>query len=62
MRMAMGTSISLRQPDVNTDNAAPCMEAGAYGVAVMGGVMGADDPEAAVAALLEALKCAQTTR
>ena len=35
--------------------AAACMAAGASGVAVMGAVMGADDPSSVVAALLDAL-------
>ena len=47
---------------VDAHNAAACLEAGAMGVAVMGAVMGADDPEAAVAALIERLKRVPTTR
>ena len=45
---------------VDEHNAAACLEAGAAGVAVMGGVMGATDPEAATATLIERLKCART--
>jgi thiamine-phosphate pyrophosphorylase len=41
---------------VDPTNAAACLAAGAAGVAVMGGVMGADDPEAAVRDLLTALE------
>jgi thiamine-phosphate pyrophosphorylase len=40
---------------VTASNAATCLAAGAAGVAVMGAVMRADDPAAAVAALLDAL-------
>ena len=40
---------------VTPGRAAPCIAAGAAGVAVMGGVMGAPDPAAAVAALLDEL-------
>ena len=47
---------------VDAENAAACLEAGAAAVAVMGGVMGAVDPEAAVASLIERIKCVQTTR
>jgi thiamine-phosphate pyrophosphorylase len=39
---------------VTPANVADCLAAGAAGVAVMGGVMAADDPEAAVRALLDA--------
>ena len=45
---------------VGEDNAAACLEAGAAGVAVMGGVMGATDPQAAVASLIEKIECFQT--
>lgn len=38
-------------------NARSCLDAGATGVAVMGAVMGADDPAAATAELLTALSC-----
>ena len=41
---------------VNADNASDCLAAGAAGVAVMGGVMGADDPEAAVRDIVAALE------
>ena len=41
---------------VGADNAAACLEAGAAGVAVMGGVMAAADPQAATATLIERLK------
>lgn len=47
---------------VGSDNAAPCLEAGASGVAVMGGIMGAVDPEASVASLIETLRPARTAR
>ena len=47
---------------IDPDNVAPCLESGAAGVAVMGGVMGAADPQAAVAALIERLKSAPTAR
>jgi thiamine-phosphate pyrophosphorylase len=47
---------------VDTDNAAACLEAGAAGVAVMGGVMGADDPEAATATLIDGINRVQTSR
>ena len=47
---------------VGEDNAAACLDAGARGVAVMGGVMGAADPQAAVASLIEKLKCVQTIK
>jgi thiamine-phosphate pyrophosphorylase len=40
---------------VTAGQAAPCLDAGAAGVAVMGGVMAAADPAAAVRALLEEL-------
>ena len=46
---------------VDADNATACLKAGAAGVAVMGGVMGADDPEAATATLIDRIKCARTT-
>ena len=46
---------------ISEDNAAPGLEAGAAGVAVMGGVMGAADPQAAVAALVDKIRCARTT-
>ena len=41
---------------VTADNAAACLAAGARGVAVMGEVMRADDPEAAIAAFLRAFR------
>lgn len=41
---------------IDVDNAGPCLKAGAAAVAVMGGVMRADDPAAAVRALLAALR------
>jgi thiamine-phosphate pyrophosphorylase len=37
---------------VTAANAAPCLAAGAHGIAVMGGVMRAADPQAAVEAIL----------
>ena len=40
---------------VTAATAGECLAAGAAGVAVMGGIMGADDPAATTAALLEAL-------
>jgi thiamine-phosphate pyrophosphorylase len=40
---------------ITPENAAACLAAGAHGVAVMGEVMRADDPEATVRALLRAL-------
>ena len=40
---------------ITAENAASCMSAGAYGVAVMGEVMRAADPQAAVEALLRAM-------
>jgi thiamine-phosphate pyrophosphorylase len=40
---------------VTPGNAATWLDAGAYGIAVMGGVMRADDPAAATAAYLEAI-------
>jgi thiamine-phosphate pyrophosphorylase len=40
---------------INAGNALPCLRAGAGGVAVMGEVMRADDPEAVVRALLGAM-------
>jgi thiamine-phosphate pyrophosphorylase len=40
---------------INPDNARACIEAGAAGVAVMGEVMRAADPEATVRALVEAI-------
>lgn len=40
---------------VTPDNAAECLQAGAHGVAVMGGIMRADDPFAATTAYLRAL-------
>lgn len=43
---------------VQAGNAAACLAAGAKGVAVMGAVMGAPDPSAAVAALLAACPAA----
>lgn len=47
---------------VGADNAAACLDAGATGVAVMGNVMSAADPQAAVAALIERIKGVRTTR
>jgi len=47
---------------IDAENAAACLEAGAGGVAVMGGVMRADDPEAAVADLVKSLRSARTAR
>ena len=47
---------------VDADNAATCLEAGATGVAVMGGVMKAADPEGVVAALVDRIKTFKTTR
>lgn len=47
---------------VDADTAAACLEAGAAGVAVMGGVMGASDPQAATATLIESINCAQMTK
>ena len=47
---------------VDADNAAACLKAGAAGVAVMGGVMAAADPEAATAALIDRIKRVQTSR
>ena len=47
---------------IDAANAGGCIEAGAAGVAVLGGVMGAADPRQAVAALLAAIKCARTAR
>lgn len=41
---------------IDEGNAGACIEAGASGVAVMGGIMRADDPAAAVRALLTALR------
>ena len=38
------------------------LDAGAAGVAVMGGVMAAADPEAATAALIDRIKRVQTSR
>ncbi|MCH7942269.1 MAG: thiamine phosphate synthase [Proteobacteria bacterium] len=40
---------------IDADNAAACLEAGAKGVAVMGAVMAAADPEGVVAGLVEKL-------
>lgn len=40
---------------ITAGNAAACLAAGAAGIAVMGGVMAADDPSGAVTALLAAL-------
>jgi thiamine-phosphate pyrophosphorylase len=40
----------------------PCLEAGAHGVAVMGGIMAASDPAARTRAYLEALENAVTPR
>jgi thiamine-phosphate pyrophosphorylase len=40
---------------INPDNARSCIEAGAAGIAVMGEVMRAPDPEATVRALVEAI-------
>ena len=47
---------------VDADNAAACLKAGAAGVAIMGGVMGDADPEAATAALIEGIEGVETTR
>lgn len=41
---------------IDADNAGPCLKAGAAAVAVMGGVMRADDPAAVVRDLLAALR------
>ena len=43
---------------INPENAAACIKAGAAGVAVMGEVMRAVDPEATVRALVEAIRAA----
>jgi thiamine-phosphate pyrophosphorylase len=43
---------------VTADNLGPCLAAGAAGVAAMGAVMAAADPEAATAALVRALAAA----
>jgi thiamine-phosphate pyrophosphorylase len=40
---------------IAADNLGPCLAAGAAAVAVMGAVMAAADPEAATAALVQAL-------
>ncbi|MBV8092072.1 MAG: thiamine phosphate synthase, partial [Acetobacteraceae bacterium] len=40
---------------ITAENAELCLSAGARGVAVMGGVMRAADPQAAVAAILAAI-------
>lgn len=47
---------------IDAANAGDCMAAGAAGVAVLGGVMAAANPRAAVAELLGAIKCARTAR
>lgn len=47
---------------VAEDNIADCLSAGASGVAVMGGVMRAADPEAVVAGLVERIRYARTVR
>lgn len=41
---------------IDADSAPPCLAAGAKGVAVMGGIMRADEPKAAVAALAAATR------
>jgi thiamine-phosphate pyrophosphorylase len=41
---------------INPGNARACLDAGAAGIAVMGEVMRATDPEATVRALIEAMK------
>ncbi|MBU0726222.1 MAG: thiamine phosphate synthase [Alphaproteobacteria bacterium] len=43
---------------IDASNAADCLAAGAAGIAVMGGVMRADDPEAEIAGLIAALQTA----
>lgn len=40
---------------ITPDNAAACLEAGAYGVAVLSGILHADDPQAAAARYLRAI-------
>jgi thiamine-phosphate pyrophosphorylase len=44
---------------ISPQNAAPCLEAGAAGIAVMGEIMRAADPEATVRKLVEALHAAK---
>ncbi len=52
-RLAPGRIVALG--GIGADNAAACLAAGAHGVAVMGGVMRAADPEAAVRRLVDAI-------
>ncbi len=47
---------------VTAANAAECLAAGAYGVAVMGEVMRAEDPASSVAALLDRLRSSRDMR
>ena len=53
-RLSPGPVIALG--GIGEDNAAACVAAGARGIAVMGGVMRAADPEAAVRRLLAGIK------
>jgi thiamine-phosphate pyrophosphorylase len=43
---------------VTADNAAAVLDAGAWGVAVVGAVYGADDPVASLRQLMELIGCA----
>jgi thiamine-phosphate pyrophosphorylase len=53
-RLAPGAVIALG--GIDNDNAAACLAAGARGIAVMGGIMRAADPEATVRRLLAAIE------
>jgi thiamine-phosphate pyrophosphorylase len=59
-RLAPGPVIALA--GISADNAAACLAAGARGIAVMGEIMRAADPEAAVRRLLAALAQKQPQR
>jgi thiamine-phosphate pyrophosphorylase len=62
-RLAARVSIPvLALGGIDSERIAPCIDAGAAGVAVMGGVMGADDPGGVMAGLIKTLGAALAAR